>query len=337
VTALCNRGALVRKRDPAKYKSTGRREEAEGDAAGCGSIGGRTRGRERLMPQDEATAGIGDVPLAHVVLSSGGRRWQGVDAAEVVHPLDDFATPALPRHMLVFNLGTPMAATERRTGHVGLLDEGGVMILPAHRPREWHLDRHGEVRHLHLYLDPALVDGVAVEAGLYSDTVEIVEAFGVRDSRLVDAGAALLGEPRGDGLGGRIYAEALATELAVHLLRRHSSSGRVTLRRPFGLDPTALKRATDYIEDNLADDLALAAVAGAGHLSPYHFSRLFKMSTGVSPHRYIIHRRVERARVLLATTTRPLSFIAREVGFASGSHLTLHVKRLLGVTPTTYR
>ena len=140
------------------------------------------------------------------------------DAAEILHPLDDFASPALPRHTLVFNLGTPMKATERRTGRAGRLDSGGVMILPADRPRDWHLDRDGEVRHLHLYLDPALVDGVAVEAGLYPDRVELVEAFGARDPRLVYAGAALLGGLRMGGPGGRIYAEALATELAVHLL-----------------------------------------------------------------------------------------------------------------------
>jgi AraC family transcriptional regulator len=289
------------------------------------------------MPQDEATAGVWDVPREHVVLSSAGRRWRGVDAAEILHPLDDFAVPALPRHMLVFNLGTPMGATEGRTGRGGRLDGGGVMILPAGRPRDWHLDRDGEVRHLHLYLDPALLDGVAVEAGFYPDTVEIVEAFGVRDPRLAYAGAALLGELRAGGPGGRLYAEALATELAVHLLRRHSSIGRAAPRRPAGLAPATLKRATDYIEDNLAEDLALADVARAAHLSPYHFSRLFKVSTGVSPHQYIIRRRVERARVLLATTAWPLSFIAREVGFASGSHLALHVKRLLGASPTTYR
>jgi len=290
-----------------------------------------------MRSEGEATVGTWDVPLEHVVRSSSGRRWRGVDAAEILHPLDDFAIPAISRHTLVFNLGTPMGATERRTGRAGRLDGDGVMILPADRSRDWHLDRDGEVRHLHLYLDPALVEGVAVEAGFYPDRVGLVESFGVRDPRLVCAGAALLGELRAGGPGGRIYAEALATELAVHLLRRHSSAECAAPRRPAGLAPDALKRATNYIEDNLGEELALADVAGAAHLSPYHFSRLFKASTGVSPHRYIIRRRVARARVLLATTTWPLSFIAREVGFASGSHLTLHFKRFFGVTPTEYR
>jgi len=109
------------------------------------------------------------------------------------------------------------------------------------------------------------------------------------------------------------------------------------MRGPIGLTPAALKRATEYIEENLAEDLSLAAVAGAANLSPYHFARLFKASTGFSPHQYVIRRRVERARLLLATTDRPLAFIAQEVGFASGSHLARHFRRLLGVPPSDYR
>jgi AraC family transcriptional regulator len=289
------------------------------------------------MPEDEAVAGVLDVPAEHVVLSSAGRRWHGLDVAEIVHPVDDFAVPALPRHVLVFNLGTPMGATERRSGRAGQLGESGAMILPAGLPRDWHLDRCGEVRHLHLYLDPWLVHGVTAEAGLDPDRVHIPEDFGVRDPQLEQYGLALLAELRsGDPLG-RIYADALATVLAVHLLRRHSSATRSAMRGPAGLPPAALKRATEYIEENLAEDLSLAAVARAANLSPYHFARLFKASTGFPPHQYVIRRRVERARRLLATTDRPLAFIAQEVGFASGSHLARHFRRLLGVPPCDYR
>jgi AraC family transcriptional regulator len=277
-----------------------------------------------------------DVPSEQIVRSSEGRGWRGLDAAEIVHPLDDFVVPALPRHVLVLNLGTPMAATERRTGHAGQLGDQGVMILPAGMPRDWHLDRCGEVRHLHLYLDPWLVAGVAAEAELNPDRVEIREAFGASDQRLEVLGVSLLAELRaGDPLG-RVYADALATVLAAHLLRHHSSLTSPALRGPTKLPPIALKRATEYIEAHLGDDLSLAAVAQAANYSMYHFSRLFKASTGISPHGYIIRRRVERARLLLATTDWPLAHIAQEVGFASGSHLARHFRRMLGVAPSDY-
>jgi AraC family transcriptional regulator len=290
------------------------------------------------MSEHHPATGAPDVPPEHVVVSSGGRRWHGLDAAEILHPDDDFACPAIPRHVLVFNLGSPMEATELRTGCAGRLGTGGgVMILPAGKPREWHLHHRGEVRHLHLYLDPELVRGVAAEADLNPDRVEVVDAFGAHDPWLEHAGMSLLSELRSDRSDGRVYGEALATVLAVQLLRHHSSVKWPALRASSGLAPSSLKRATDYIEDNLAEDLSLAAVAQAASFSPYHFARLFKTSTGVSPHQYIIRRRVERARLLLTTTDWPLSVIARAVGFAGASHLARHFRRLLGTSPSAYR
>ncbi len=289
------------------------------------------------MPQDESAARTWDVPPEQVVASSSGRHWDGVDAAEVLHPRPDFAIPAHRRHVLVFNLGTPMAATERRSGRAGFLGDDGVMILPAGTARDWHVDSAAEVRHLHVYLDPIVVRGVAADADLDPDRVELADAFGVPAPHMAHAAMALLGELRTRAPAGRAYAEALATVLAVRLLRHHSSVSQSSLRGPSRLPPSALRRATAYIEDNLAEDVGLAAVADAAHFSPYHFARLFKEATGVSPHQYIVRRRVERARVLLATTDRSLAAIAREVGFASGSHLALHFKRLLGTTPSAYR
>jgi len=175
------------------------------------------------------------------------------------------------------------------------------------------------------------------EAELDPDQMELVDAFGVRDAHLAHAGMALLGELRSPAPGGRVYAEALASMLAVHLLRHYSTAEPAGLRGPASLPPSALARATDYIEHHLAQDLTLASVAPAAHFSPYHFARLFKASTGLSPHQYIVRRRVERARVMLLTTDRPLAVIAREVGFASGSHLAHQFRRLVGVSPRAYR
>jgi AraC family transcriptional regulator len=98
-----------------------------------------------------------------------------------------------------------------------------------------------------------------------------------------------------------------------------------------------LGRASEYVEEHLGENLSLAALAGAVGLSPYHFARLFRASTGLSPHQYVIRRRVERARLLLASTDRSLASIAQDVGFVSGSHLATHVKRLLGVPPSRLR
>jgi AraC family transcriptional regulator len=193
------------------------------------------------------------------------------------------------------------------------------------------------VRHLHLYLPPALVSQVAAEVDINPDTVELVDAIGVHDSQIEAIALSFLAELRFDSLGGKMYTESLTNLLIIHLLRHHSSAKQPSPPRQTGLDRTTLRRISSYIEDHLAEDLSLSTLASAVNLSPYYFARLFKDSTGLSPHQYIIHLRIERAKILLSTTNWSLTSIAHTVGFASESHLAMHFKRLTGVTPKSYR
>ena len=93
----------------------------------------------------------------------------------------------------------------------------------------------------------------------------------------------------------------------------------------------------DYVEAHLDDDLSLTTLAGIACLSPYHFSRSFKQATSVGPQRYVIQRRLERAKRLLRQTHQPLAWIAQEAGFADQSHLTQIFRREIGVTPGRFR
>lgn len=282
------------------------------------------------------------MPPEHVLLSSGGRGWSGVDAAEVHHPQDDFKLPAIPRHVLVVNLASPFDAKERLRGQQGYMGLGGIVVLPAGAPSEWHLERRGEVRHLHLYLDPTLVCDIAAGAGLDPDKAELVEVLGVRDPQIEHAAMSLLSELRSDDLGGRIYAESLANVLAVNLLRRHSSLGRSSVRkleheRTGGLPEASLRTALDYVGDNLATKLTLAEIAREVSMSPYHFSRMFKLSMGFSPHQYVMRQRIERAKALLRGTDLPVGEVARKVGFSSPSHFAQQFRRFVGVSPRSFR
>jgi AraC family transcriptional regulator len=278
-----------------------------------------------------------DVPLEHIVQSSSGKGWHGLDVAEIIHPLDDFALPALPRHILVINLSAPSTIQERLAGRQGHLGTGNVVILPAGAPTTWHLEREGEVRHLHLYLSPTLIQQIATSADIDPDTVEFVDTLGMFDPRIETIALSLLSELRSEGLGGRLYVESLANILGIHLLRQHSSVKQPSLPRSVGLDSSTLRRVSTYIEEHLAEDLSLSELAAVAYLSPYHFARLFKASTGFAPHQYVIGRRIERAKLLLSTTNWSLAAIAHAVGFAHESHLALHFKRLTGLLPSSYR
>jgi AraC family transcriptional regulator len=148
---------------------------------------------------------------------------------------------------------------------------------------------------------------------------------------------ALQAELKSGGPGGPLLAESLGNVLAVHLLRLVAPA-RAGLPVDGVLPKHKLRAVIEYIHGRLDAELSLDHLAAVAHMSAYHFSRLFKNSTGLPPHQYVISRRVERAKELLRERRRPpLSEIATEVGFADQSHFTRHFKRLVGVTPRLFR
>lgn len=110
------------------------------------------------------------------------------------------------------------------------------------------------------------------------------------------------------------------------------------------VDPAPLRglgasrlRVLDYIEAHLGEDLSIEALAREAASSPHHFARSFAASMGVTPHRYVQARRLDRAGVLLKGTTMPIAEIALALGFASQSHFTQAFRVRYGVTPAAAR
>jgi len=94
---------------------------------------------------------------------------------------------------------------------------------------------------------------------------------------------------------------------------------------------------TQYIEEHLADEISLSSLARLVQLSPFHFSRAFKDSFGMPPHRYLTSRRIERAKTLLAERKLSVTEIGLGVGFSETSSFTSVFRKLTGETPTEYR
>jgi AraC-like DNA-binding protein len=104
-----------------------------------------------------------------------------------------------------------------------------------------------------------------------------------------------------------------------------------------GLPGAALRRVLDHIDANLHRSPPLAELCPLARMSPFHFARLFKRSTGLSPHRFIVSRRIERAKQLLAAADVSIAAISRTVGFRTPSHFATVFRRSAGVTPSAYR
>jgi AraC-like DNA-binding protein len=98
-----------------------------------------------------------------------------------------------------------------------------------------------------------------------------------------------------------------------------------------------LRRVTEYIEEHLDRDLSLAALGAVVSMSPFHFARLFRRSTGVPPHRFVVCKRIDHAIALLVARERSIAQIARMVGFRTPSHFTTVFRRVTGLAPRAYR
>ncbi len=149
---------------------------------------------------------------------------------------------------------------------------------------------------------------------------------------------SLLYELREENVEGRLYADSIASVLAIQLLRRYGPFEAVRIKKG-GIAPHKLRKAIKLIIDNLEQEqnIALAAVAEEVGMSRYHFSRAFKQSMGLSPINYIAYRRIERAKKLLVDTDLPIAEVALKAGYSGQSHFTTFFRRMVGVTPRSFR
>ena len=109
------------------------------------------------------------------------------------------------------------------------------------------------------------------------------------------------------------------------------------LERRGGLPPGKLRRVKDYMEAHLDGDITFRTMAELVHMSPYHFAHLFKQSTGLSPHQYLLHQRIRRATQLLQDARLSIMEISRRLGFRRPAHFTTAFRKVVGIAPSQYR
>jgi AraC family transcriptional regulator len=234
-----------------------------------------------------------------------------VHAEEVLHERADFRLPAESDHLLVMHLDRPADARETLTRRTGRLRAGSLVFLPARHETSWHLDQVKPAHHLHLRLSAAAVEALADQAKVpYSEPV-VQPLFGDNDVALEGLAMSLLAELRSPALGGPLVAESLGMLVALRLLRRNSHADAFEPATARRLSAQALRAVQAVVEDALGEELSLARMAAAAHLSPYHFARLFRATTGASPYQYVVRRGLNEARLLIAATDWSIAELPR--------------------------
>lgn len=190
--------------------------------------------------------------------------------------------------------------------------------------------------YISIFQPPAAYRRIGPEIG--SADLGDSEMLVAADPVTVHVALALAELARQPGAVDPLLAEQLGLTFAACTLRLLSHRPAPRPERPDALSPDRLRRVVDHIDEALEDgDLSLAELAAVASLSPFHFSRAFKAATGRAPHQFVLARRVERAKALLARRDLALAEIAYRAGFASQAHFSTAFRRATGTTPARYR
>jgi AraC family transcriptional regulator len=289
-----------------------------------------------LITPDERLDYIPSPPAA----TSAHLGWSGLRAERFRMVMDDeLHIPPVAHHLLILYRRPPDEMTLRCEDLVlnAPPPPGSVAIIPAGSLTvgRWR----GSSEAVHVLLEPRLIARVAAEAfDIEPGRVELPRTYDLDNPQLRETIQAIDSELNSGTSGGRLAAELLGNLLTVHLIRHMVALGRATSRPRGGLPRHKLQAAVDYVEEHLDSELTLDELAAVTHLSPYHFARMFKNSTGLPPHQYVIARRIERAKQLLqGRDDLSLAQVAARSGFWDQGHFTRHFKRLVGVTPKRFR
>lgn len=190
---------------------------------------------------------------------------------------------------------------------------------------------------LAMYLPRGTMNGLAESSGMPPvDNLRFDPGAGVRDEVLSGLGLSLLPAVRAPDQANRLFTDHVAMALASHTAAAYGGQSVLRSLRG-GLAPWQEKRAKDMIHADLSGAMSVEDMAAACGLSPDHFARSFRKSTGLAPHAWLLSARVERAMVLLRRLDQPMAAIATECGFANSSHFARVFTRHTGVNPSGWR
>ncbi|NJL36269.1 MAG: helix-turn-helix transcriptional regulator [Leptolyngbyaceae cyanobacterium RM2_2_4] len=273
------------------------------------------------------------------LLTSHNSGWNGLFVEEHFQPATDTGTHTLFTHSVALALNS--FCCERwldASFYRESLHKGTVAIIPTDIEHRCATSISHSLAFMILSLTPVFFNQFAQE-WVNSDTTQLLPYSAISvDPLILGIGLALKTEIESEYLGGKLYGESLANALAIHLLRHYCNHVPKVTTYSGGLSKLKLKLALDYIHTNLLDEaLSLEAIATEAKMSQYYFCTLFKQSVGISPWKYVIQQRVERAKELLKISELSISEVALLCGFANQTHLNKHFQKLVGVTPRAYR
>jgi AraC family transcriptional regulator len=270
-------------------------------------------------------------------LSSVGLGWQRIALIQCQEPTYEIPPHQSPLHAICINLGKTVELTQKVADQTAVIQsvEAEVGIYPAFLEQSFAWQ--GEAAFLQLLLDPAHL--LQLHQELHDRThVELIpQLTTLFDPLIYHIALALRQAIATEMPSSQLYADTMATALTAHLLTHYTREQPKPQRAIGKLTARQLEQVREYILSHLDQDVRLADLATVAGLSEFHFARLFKQATGLSPHQFHLQYRVEQAKRLLSDPEAEIADVAQQVGFANQAHLNRQFKRWVGVTPHQFR
>jgi AraC family transcriptional regulator len=252
-------------------------------------------------------------------------------------PQGRFDSPIDHRHVLCLHVGAPVPVSYRaeRAERRGTRLHGQFCVVPAGSGTRWTLSM--PATSLLLRLAPQLLRETADAMPLGANASDLAPAIHIRDAQVERIGWTMQAESSEGYPSGRLFSDSLACALAARLLALQGRRTVTSTAEPTRTLPAwRLQKVVDYVEAHLDQNLSLAELAAVAGFSVSHFRPLFKNATGLSAHRFVMARRVERARALVSRGGLSMTEVALATGFAHSSHMARCLRRVPGTHPTPF-
>lgn len=279
----------------------------------------------------------GDNLSAPPVISSEQTDWPGA-LLRSWRGIEPVSYPRLDHHCLTLHLGKPRRIERRGEGSNLEVDirPGALSLTPSGAAYEWKTT--GPVDYAELYLSPAFIRQIDAEVfDRGGSGFGLEDRLGIVDPMIEIALRMMLAEIAEMRFGSRLYLDSLLRTLSIRLLQMCGNAEPVRPGARYSIAPARLRRVLEYIEANLSADIGITELAEVAAISTAHFSRVFAHATGTPPYAYVVARRIEHAKRLLANPELPLSAVAASCGFNTEAHFSRMFTREVGVTPRQYR
>jgi len=266
----------------------------------------------------------GDAPLSvdylSTTLSDFGDREHACDAIEILIPGDNAALSATYR-------------TAEGREFTAFVRAPMIAVIPPGQAYRVSCDHAADTLVLQLAAD---FFDAQVRAALGTPAPRVVARYAAFDPFIREVGDALKERLQHAQPPSPAYVQPLAGVIAVHLAR-HYGTAAASDTPPVGLAQHKLRRVRAFVAEHIAEVLHVDQLAAQAQLSPFHFARMFKLTTGQTPHLYVLMQRVERAKELLSDSETALIDVAANTGFRTQGHFTGVFRRYTGQTPRVFR